>query len=350
MSGPVAQTFPQKHRSRYARKCLFTTGQVVIQKWRGEVMILPALLIPAFLFVNLLNFPLTTALQSFSNKNTKFCGFNITHPGGSTRRDVVFFFATRIAKGLLVSVKSLRSTGAQCRIILFAPQTISVSWSDTAFLRDMGVELELCAKERDRPLVPHMIRYESEQAWLKEHEGEVDRVFHSDAFDVFFQGDPFAEHILKDALTFVVEPHCIRSCGWNLAWIRSCYGLPAMTRFGHNFIICSGSIGGPAREYERLIELMVSQREWQTCWASSMDQPILNWLVWTGRVAEEGIKYRLAGCDGGFFTMQWCVTEGNVLLNEYGQVVSIEGGVPSYLHQYDRHARFAEYAKRICGF
>jgi hypothetical protein len=122
-----------------------------------------------------------------------------------------------------------------------------------------------------------------------------------------------------------------------------------MNRFGHNFIVCSGSIGGPVSDYQQLIVLMMQQNEWKTCWGSSLDQAILNALLWTGEIERAGIRYRLAGCDGGFFTMQWCVTEGNVLMNEFGQVVSIEGGVPSYLHQYDRHPQFAEYARAICG-
>jgi hypothetical protein len=47
--------------------------------------------------------------------------------------------------------------------------------------------------------------------------------------------------------------------------------------------------------------------------------------------------------------MQWCVTEENVLMNEHGQVVSIEGAVLSYLHQYDRHPQFGAYVQEVYG-
>jgi hypothetical protein len=220
---------------------------------------------------------------------------------------------------------------------------------DRHFFQKMTVELDFTRKPLNRSFVPHMLRYESELAWLCKHGSEVDRVLHSDAFDVFFQGDPFTAHVSRDELTFVVEPHCIRSCGWNFAWLRRCYGSQAMGQFRFNFIVCSGSIGGPASEYMKLITLMTDQREWKSCWESSLDQPILNWLLWTGAIRKHGIRYRLSGCDGGFFTMQWCVTEGNVLMNEHGQVVSIEGAVPSYLHQYDRHPQFAAYVQEVCG-
>jgi hypothetical protein len=114
-----------------------------------------------------------------------------------------------------------------------------------------------------------------------------------------------------------------------------------MNEMGHKFIICSGSIGGPADDYQRLVKLMVSQKEWASCWGPSLDQPILNYLVWSGSARAERIRYRFTGCDDGFFTMQWCVLEANVLKNEANQVVSIEGTVSSYVHQYNRNEPFA---------
>jgi hypothetical protein len=121
-----------------------------------------------------------------------------------------------------------------------------------------------------------------------------------------------------------------------------------MDQLGHKFIICSGSIGGPAEDYTKLVRLMVNQSEWASCWGASLDQPILNYVVWSGRVREAGIRYRFTGCDDGFFTMQWCVLEANVLKNDDGQVVSMEGTIPSYLHQYNRNEPFARELYRRC--
>jgi hypothetical protein len=68
-----------------------------------------------------------------------------------------------------------------------------------------------------------------------------------------------------------------------------------------------------------------------------------------GYVRDQGIRYRFTGCDDGFFTMQWCVLEANVLKNEEGQVVSVEGTAPSYVHQYNRNKRFARDLFNSCG-
>jgi hypothetical protein len=278
----------------------------------------------------------------------RLCRYNHSEAPGSTARDVVFFYASSVDAGLRLSLKSLRSSGSRARVVLFAPRALRPSARDRAALAALRVELLQHPPDGARRAVPHMLRYELELQWLASHAGAVDRVLHSDALDVFFQGDPFARHVRADALTFVVEPQCIRSCGWNLAWVNRCYGEAGMQQMGHRFIICSGSIAGPARDYEALLRLMTAQKEWGSCWGRSLDQPILNWLVWTGAVREAGIRYRLAGCDGGFFTMQWCVLEGNILRNDDNQIVSLEGSVPSYIHQHNRNARFSRDLLQIC--
>jgi hypothetical protein len=193
-----------------------------------------------------------------------------------------------------------------------------------------------------------MLRYEYEYRWLKEHRHEVDRVLHSDSLDVFFQGDPFANEVTSDSLIFVVEPHQIRTCGWNLGWIYKCYGRTGLSEMKHRFIICSGSIAGGVGAYLSLIELMIGQPQWKTCWASSMDQPILNTLVWDGTVAKAGIKYQLVGCHSGFFTVQWCVIERAVRYNEHHQVMSTMNTVPSFVHQYDRVTELSLHFYRSC--
>jgi hypothetical protein len=276
------------------------------------------------------------------------CNYNHSEPTGSSDRDVVFFYASRSGSGLRLSIKSLRSAGSLCRIILFAPSSFVPSSRDWDFFKEFSVDLVREEIDVGRSSIPHMIRYHYELQWLERHLGLIDRVLHSDAFDVFFQGDPFTSHILRTALTFVVEPHCIRSCGWNLAWIKRCYGEQGMEEMGHKFIICSGSIGGPAEDYTKLLKLMLERPEWTKCWGTSLDQPILNYLVWTGKVREAGIRYRLTGCDDGFFTMQWCVLEANVLRNEENQVVSLEGTVPSYVHQYNRNDKFSKELMKSC--
>lgn len=300
----------------------------------------------ADLFIFLV-FVLTIGRKREETRKLAPCVFNISeHPGSSTR-DVVFLYATSSSPGLLLSIKSLRTTQSRCRIILLWGSS-KISKQEAQFFSHFNVEVIPNCYNFNRGYVPHMIRYEYEAKWLEEHVDEVDRVFHTDAFDVFFQGDPFARHVRFDRLTFVVEPHCFRSCGWNLAWMQRCYP-EAGSKFNHNFILCSGSISGSSTEYLKLVKLMMAQNEWTKCWEASLDQPILNYLVWTGEVTKAGINYSLTGCDGGFLTVQWCVTEENVKFNEHNQITSDDGSVPSYIHQYNRIPAFQKQLFQICN-
>lgn len=299
--------------------------------------------------------------SSVSSSDASFlCDINSSTQVSSTRRDVVLLFATNFAPGLELCIKSLRSTGSECRIVLFCAPGFVFSRYLQRLLQAMKVEVVPdCVETHRRSYVPHMLRFEYELDWLKKHrkgrkqsksysnntqdtniysiedDDSLDRVLHTDSFDVFFQGDPF-EYIPHDSLTFVVEPHQFRSCGWNLGWLTECYEGAVVSRMTHNFIICSGSIAGSIDHYIKLLELMIQQSAWSRCYKPSMDQPILNYLVWNGHVANEGIKYRLTGCDDGFLTVQWCVLENKPLYNSHGQIISQMKSVPSYIHQYNR--------------
>jgi hypothetical protein len=119
-------------------------------------------------------------------------------------------------------------------------------------------------------------------------------------------------------------------------------------RMRHKFIICSGSIAGGAEPYRRLLELMTNQPHWGVCWQPSMDQPILNYLVWNGHVQRAKVPYTLTGCDEGFFTVQWCVVERNVRYNQHRQVISVMNTVPSYIHQYNRLQKLSDHLYDSC--
>ena len=279
-----------------------------------------------------------------------YCDWNSSTTVGSTSRDVVLLYATKLGKGLFLCIKSLRSTGSKCRIILFVPQTLQIVQSQLNLFDFYMVEIvKITPHKRKNVEVPHMDRYEHEMEWLSANINDVDRVLHTDSFDVFFQGDPFTSALNNETLTLALEPHQFRSCGWNLAWLRDCYGGDVLSKLHHSFILCSGSIGGSAKHYLALVKLMIDQPQWTSCWESSMDQPILNYLVWTGKLKEAGINYTFTGCNDGFFTMQWCVKNKNVLFNEHGQFVSLEDTVPVYVHQYNRYHDITNYLYEKCG-
>ena len=296
------------------------------------------------------NSPKSSSSKQLENHIPKLCAKDFTHSKLSSTRDVIFLFGTAFTPGLELAIKSLRSTGCNARVVLLTVPNIILTKSELSKLQKYHIEVyKNCVDPQGRKLIPHMIRYNYELKWLKEHQNEVDRVFHTDAYDVFFQNDPFGEIIHYDDIMFVVEPHFIRSCGWNIHWLEQCYGKAVLDKIMNNFIICSGSIAGSVSEYIKLLELMISQKEWDSCYDESMDQPILNYLLWTGLIDANNIKYRFTGCEAGFMTIKWCVLNDNVKFNEYGQILSPTNTTPPYIHQYTRIDSLSSYLFKACG-
>lgn len=290
----------------------------------------------------------TTVL--FNKNENIYCNWNSSTIPGGTKRDVVFLYATNIGPGLHLAYKSLRSTGSKCRILLFVPEELKLTVREEKLFKIYDIEIiRIREHVRDNKAVPHMDRYEHEYDWLSENIDSVDRVFHTDAFDVFFQGDPFTDVLSNESLLLALEPHQFRSCGWNLAWLKECYGDTVLSQLSHHFILCSGSIGGSAEHYLKLLDLMITSNHWLKCWDASMDQPILNYLIWSGNAKKHGIEYQLTGCNGGFFTMQWCIKGKNILYNEHGQITSLENTVPVYIHQYNRYDQLQKELFAKCG-
>lgn len=282
----------------------------------------------------------------------------------SNSRDAILLYATRYTTGLDLALKSLKSTRSKAQVILFTHENEFYANPEAKdFLNSMNVKIiNNCQEDPNvtqarggiTTAVPHMLRFKCERDWIKENLKDFDRVLHSDAYDIFFQKDPFKPYeghdlIGYDHLTFVVEPHFIRGCGWNLAWFTHCYGPDTTRLFEDNFIICSGTIAGSASDYLKLVEMMISQEEWKTCYSPSHDQPILNYLLWSGKIKDAGIKYSLAGCDGGFATLQWCTLNMRVDYNEFGQVVLPSKIVPPYVHQYPRIPGLTEHLREACN-
>ena len=315
-------------------------------------LILP--LVSIFLLITAIYVSFQSFLQQPENDNFQICTNLPVKSRHSSKDDIVFFAATAtVLPPLKLAIRSLRSTGAQSRIILFTDINFNPSIEDADFLKQSHVEVErkLVSSYDNKTMAPHMERFLCEYEWLQDNinKTHIGKVFHSDAYDVFFQRDPFEESVTpSDQLVFVIEPHPIRSCGWNLNWFKKCYGDREFEIYKNEFIICSGTIAGSAIEYLSLLKLMINLPEWERCYGESMDQPILNRLVWSGRLKTRKINYRFTGCNGGFLTVQWCVVNQLVNINDKGQILSPSGQPPAYIHQYNRIDKLEKYLYKSC--
>jgi hypothetical protein len=175
------------------------------------------------------------------------------------------------------------------------------------------------------------------RGFLREHSSEVDRIFMVDSFDSYFHRDPFEVLSFTDAIAFFAEGWPLARAGANVMWIRNCFGAAAIEKVGGNETLCSGTIYGGTAPMLRFLDLFIEGEYWgQDCiW----DQPIVNWMVWTGILARGGVNVKVFGCAGPILTLSNCsrrlVDRGGV-----AEVVNSDGVIPHVLHQWKAFPEF----------
>jgi hypothetical protein len=132
--------------------------------------------------------------------------------------------------------------------------------------------------------------------WLETRLDKFDRIFYFDAYDVFFQSDPFQRLVFPGSMTFVEEGVTVRHQYGNFRWIRNCIG-PHVAEAMLDFpVICSGTVAGDTRAfYQYLVVLLSNASLWAAC---RFDQPQINYLAWSGEFERAGVPYQVQGCNG----------------------------------------------------
>jgi hypothetical protein len=223
-------------------------------------------------------------------------------PVFSTSRDLFVTSVFQRHTNLDLNFLSLRSTGTPGRILLLAEEGHFFEPEFSGLLALLEVEVAVF------PFVagfhPDVYRSEWLLQYLEKRVGEFDRVFYFDAFDVFFQRDPFDRLVMADHMTFVSEGLKLREQHNNMEMIAGCFGKEAAISAGPNPLICSGTVAGDARVYVEYLKVLTGNlTRWHGC---PTDQQQINHLVWNGGLTEAGIKFQVLGCDGPVNSMYFC--------------------------------------------
>jgi hypothetical protein len=195
---------------------------------------------------------------------------------------------------------------------------------------------------------PHKIRWEWYFHFLSSHIHEFDRVFHTDAFDAFFQADPFTPSISSRVLYVVSETNYIGLCRVNSEWVLKCVGKSGLELVKRKPVLCSGSVFGSAVLFLQLVSAMVNHSGWDDCWLKAHDQGVFNYLVYTDLFHRIPIK--VMGCESGFVTMGYCSASQIRFFDSKKRVVTPILMRPSiYIHQYNRYGEIDRELQRKCG-
>jgi hypothetical protein len=219
-------------------------------------------------------------------------------------RDVVYTSAIGIHTRLACFLLSIRSSGCRARIIVLTDDGHEF---DETYQRIFTLtKTELYKFSWNSTYYGHtdvargLLLYE----WLLKHRTEIDRVFSCDAFDSFFQSDPFKTLIVQGKMTFISEGRLLSSCPVNLKWLIDCFGEEKAQSVKHNWVLCFGTIGGSINAYIKFLEFMTGNRtRWFGC---RIDQGQLNYFVHSGALTRAGIDYEIQHCNQTVLSMFQC--------------------------------------------
>lgn len=197
--------------------------------------------------------------------------------------------------------------------------------------------------------VPYMSRYYYYHQWLSKHVNEVDRVLHSDTFDVLFQSDPFITEMSRDKLYFTFEPVKLKDSVYTVGWMEQCYGKEKIHKYDDRYVSCSGVTGGGAFPFLKYLEIMLSNPVWTSCYGDRFDQAHHNYQLYAGDFRKAGIEIVEFGCQSPFITMHFCCKHSQCSLNSSNILTGPNSKEPPIiLHQYNRFKDFRRWKYNIC--
>ena len=196
---------------------------------------------------------------------------------------------------------------------------------------------------------PNSLRYIGYQQFFKANESrQFNRVLHADAFDVFFQKDPFDEQIHNDRLYFALEDIPIRDSKWNSGWLTRAYNKSIATKLGNNTVSCSGTVIGGYLPFLKYLDVLLNHPQFWKNGRDTLVQAYHNYLLYTSAFTASQIKYSFLGCNSQILTMHYCSRSSSLTI-KHNHIYSPNGQLePSIVHQYPVYQQAINAINSLC--
>jgi hypothetical protein len=176
-----------------------------------------------------------------------------------------------------------------------------------------------------------------------EQEHHISHIMITDVRDVIFQDDPFTFCNGNNLYCFEEDKSMtLASCPINSGWLLQAYGPNVLSEIGHNTIICAGITIG---SYEKIIQYLANICNELTIlpplWG--IDQAAHNVIARSHCISSTLILPN----EGPVYTLELVKCE-NIKMDKDGFIVN-DFGIPSVVHQYDRHAFLKEAIQKRYG-
>ncbi|OHS94984.1 hypothetical protein TRFO_38794 [Tritrichomonas foetus] len=270
------------------------------------------------------------------------CNFNVRNLNSdSTTRDAIFSFMFSEIAGILPFTRSLRTTGSNCRVFIFADDN-----SMSKITEDELMVLDRCSITLIKTgFSKHMawtqivlLRYPVFYDFLFLRRYLIDRVIIVDMYDSVFQGDPFTTDFQKDTFYFVEENSSIENCWINALWLQQA-APDSYEIIKKNKILNSGLFMGGTMQVLKFLDIYLTFYENKDQNSTAPDQGYFNFVAYTKVLNDPSMKTKiLTGNDGVIVLSYFQESQTKLIFGNFKPKNAVI--YPRILHQYDTRSEF----------
>ena len=281
-----------------------------------------------------------------SFKNCKLCDFPQSFSLSSPEDLAIAVLYGRNIYNIINWVRTLRSTGCQCKIIFFHELSYLLNFNKEELnsLNECGVVwCNLGVDILDKYKVhPTTTRFLVIQNFLEAYGNYFRSIMINDVFDSLFQKDPFIPKLYRDKIVFSIERVQFGNHDWNMDWVKAIDPNWSNEFWRKKYVINNGfEIGNP----NLILQLLYAANKPEYfSKPGSTDQAVVNYLYYRGLFTDLNIDFN------GTYYISACYSIFNLTPDDKGFMheVSYNQTTLALIHQFDRICSVAENLARIC--
>lgn len=293
-----------------------------------------------------------------ANNNCSFCIFTVRnrHIPNSSPKDVIMSSMFSKSFNLIPSLRSLRTTGSKCGVIIFTDSKLyhQINEALFTFLKNCGCLMVnagelLTSTKKKLFMARNLVIYE----FLKLNYLYLSRIIIIDLYDTIFQGDPFNDYFLNDTIGLSLETTKIQ--GDHIKGISILFGQKKANQLClKRKIINCGTIIGTSHVVLKFLDLFIetanklSDTDYKELVDTGFpDQSIVNALVCGQILDEHGIKYHLYTVHEDYVSLHK-IYRNKTLNLTLGNFIYDSSYYPLLVHLFDRSKMFCQSVLNAC--
>ena len=288
-------------------------------------------------------------MSNISFENCPLCSHRYRGPAAnSTPRDLVLSVCyNSLHRNILTFLRTLRSVGSRCTVVFLCTESFIQSFNqeELTAIRSCGAIIVNIKELKEIDWIfPISSRFAVAQLFLSKFNGAFDRVILADAFDTYFQMDPFQEQFGTKYAYATVEDDNLAYNHPNSDWLKRIDNNYWTILYINKKILCAGLIYGGMVPMLKFLDKFVDIEFWKTKTPHTLDQPLLN-LMYYKHMLPKSFKIdknakNMVSASSWFFKKK---------PNSLGLMkIVMESNVPSAIHQYNRICQLNERVQEIC--